>query len=180
MELAERRSASALALISSQSFLGRRTWVCMVSAFILVATTMLLWYMQAQARRDDMGEPYKGPWRWVSERRKLVAPNPTYQEGRYPPDYPDVPVLMLDEDNSWPASEANAALIAAAPSILEMLRELEWAGGYTDDCDSLIGCCPSCGGTAPGDPGNSEAGKHAPNCRLAALLASVEPPREPT
>jgi hypothetical protein len=68
--------------------------------------------------------------------------------------------------------EADAALIAKAPDLLEMLRELEWAGGYTDNCDSLITCCPSCSADKDvfiGDP-RPGCGQHEPDCRLAALL----------
>ena len=57
-------------------------------------------------------------------------------------------------------------LVARAPSILEMLRELQWHGDQ-GPCRS----CIECDGTKP---------NHAPDCRLAALLASVETPKEST
>lgn len=65
----------------------------------------------------------------------------------------------------------NAALIAAAPEMLALLRDLEWAGndcGSSADGDSLsFAACPDCG--AQRDSG------HSPGCKLAAMLARLSP-----
>lgn len=66
-----------------------------------------------------------------------------------------------------PTAEADARLIAAAPEMLALLRELEWAGGDA----SGSSCCPACG-AAPAVSQASDA--HAPGCRLHALLARID------
>lgn len=52
---------------------------------------------------------------------------------------------------------ADAALICAAPEMLELLRRLEWKG------EDGVPVCPDCG----------EMSKHGEGCELAALLARL-------
>jgi hypothetical protein len=58
----------------------------------------------------------------------------------------------------------DAPLIAAAPEMLAMLKELEWQGDM--ECQSDI--CPMCGADW------AEGRSHVENCRLAALIAKAE------
>ncbi len=55
-------------------------------------------------------------------------------------------------------------LAAAAPEMLELLREMEWS----EDDD-----CPICGGQRYS---RAQAGPHEPGCKLAALLKRIEGP----
>lgn len=57
-----------------------------------------------------------------------------------------------------------ARLIAAAPEMLKLLREMEWS-----DHDGVDYCCPVCG--APNVPPPAE---HAPDCALGALFARID------
>jgi hypothetical protein len=57
----------------------------------------------------------------------------------------------------------DAPLIAAAPEMLAMLRELEWAAS----ADGGWSCCPVCFGLKGRET-------HDADCRLAALLAKAE------
>ncbi len=85
-----------------------------------------------------------GPWKWDK--------NPDWGDVEYP----------RDASGNWvslsPGASANRALIIVAPSLLEMLRELELDDG---------GKCPICYRNCSG----LEEYVHAPDCRLAALLA---------
>ncbi len=60
--------------------------------------------------------------------------------------------------------EADARLISEAPAMLELLREMEWAG--EDDC-------PVCGNWRGS---RAKGGPHDKDCKLAALLKRIEGP----
>jgi hypothetical protein len=64
--------------------------------------------------------------------------------------------------------DRDAPLISAAPEMLAMLKDLEWAGGKAKDyqCGAIWNTCPSC-------QAMSGYGHHE-SCRLAALLAKAE------
>ena len=97
-----------------------------------------------------------GPWRWVDD-------DPILRNARLVTG--DGTVVVDLGSSSWnePAggeieNEDDATLIASAPELLSMLRELEWAAG--DDG----GACPSC----------QIRCHHDSDCRLAALLGRFE------
>lgn len=75
-------------------------------------------------------------------------------------------VTRLADELSDPARER---LRIAAPEILELLREVQW--GHGGDCDPG---CPLCGAREHDPHHDRPAGKHAPGCRLGALLARID------
>jgi hypothetical protein len=97
-----------------------------------------------------------GPWRWAGD--GLFSESAGWLGVEHPHEE---------------ISEADAALIAAAPELLAMLRELEW-GGESEHWQG-VSACLFCRGDEPGErhPGG-EAG-HKPDCRLSALLRRCEP-----
>lgn len=123
-----------------------------------------------------------GPWRWSKgvTGREFVGSHLEAADGEE----------IFSVDHGTPvANPADARLIAAAPAMLAMLTELEWAG------DSSTSICPVCGQrpprrvnvpgeVIPGMPGmvrytgetKEIPGGHAPDCRLAALLADLRKP----
>lgn len=127
-----------------------------------------------------MSKHSPGPWRWSESAfcpGWLVDANGDF-------------VVSPCEPAEVDVSEADAALIASAPALLEMLRELEWAGGES------VSRCPECGARpervrdvyferpAEGMPGFVVAegapkrtvvpGGHEPDCRLVALLREAD------
>lgn len=73
--------------------------------------------------------------------------------------------------------DGDKALIAAAPTMAQMLRELEWCGTYAPGhgLDIVDNVCPMCGASEPGYSSTEGANKsaHLPDCRLAALLKEL-------
>lgn len=57
-------------------------------------------------------------------------------------------------------SRSNARLIAQAPAMYELLKELEWSGEH----HLHYSMCPVC----------LSIGEHEPDCKLAAVLKAVE------
>jgi hypothetical protein len=104
-----------------------------------------------------MSEPKHspGPWRWYQEAGRRM------------------PILRASDDTGviiWgrdfdSCEYGDKALIAAAPDMAAMLRELEWQ--FNDRAG--VGVCPSCRCTE--DVGYG--GGHAPDCRLASLLKAL-------
>lgn len=90
------------------------------------------------------------PWRWSGAFGQLVD------------DLKHEPVLWADGSDINCSGET-AALIAAAPAMHALLKELEWSGDET---------CPCCR-----HDGQTEG--HAPDCRLAAILKEVEDAQTP-
>lgn len=86
-----------------------------------------------------------------------------------------VPEWHEDQLSGGREAYANAVLYAAAPELLEALREVEWAG-LEDDPDGGYYCaCPSCGGGHPDDPATPEGYVgHTEDCELAAAIAKAE------
>ena len=60
--------------------------------------------------------------------------------------------------------DQDCRLIAQAPEMYELLKEIEWS--KVDCRDGSIVVCPSCN--------NLECFGHEPDCRLAAVLKAVE------
>lgn len=115
--------------------------------------------------RDGVGAVVSGhspcPWRFDDEPHSanvLRAAN-------------GVSVALLDvrvDEAGCAAWKADRDLLASAPELLAMLRELEWAG---TDPDGVIGACPTCGRSKPMLGFPSKYAPHDDDCRLAALLA---------
>lgn len=103
-----------------------------------------------------------GPWEWANEGRALMAPNPEYEPDRYPPWPKRIPILSMPEDYSQPPCDSDAALIAAAPDMAAMLRELEWSGYAVEPIDADT--CPLSGCYKP---------IHHADCRLGRLLEAI-------
>lgn len=102
----------------------------------------------------DVSKHSPGPWRWAGF--ALYG-----NDGDATGFCFDVPSEAYTEE-----SKSNFRLIAAAPEMLELLRDLEWSGEE--------GSCPSCHseGVSPvGFPANRP---HRPDCKLAALLARID------
>lgn len=124
-----------------------------------------------------MGEPLKhspAPWRWVEEHGILEASDGT--KVLYPDNVPGgdgrsvADMLCGSYNEGDPAlSEANAILLAAAPLLLQSLREMmpdDYASRFKADCT---------GGVAKG---------MCAACRAWALLVSIDaapvpPPADP-
>lgn len=100
-----------------------------------------------------------GPWR--------VIPL-----GEYAEEYDIVGPRHVDDDDCEYISMAygggdagsNARLIAQAPAMYELLKGVEWA--IVDCYEDTVVACPSCR--------KMECFGHADDCRLAAVLKSVE------
>jgi len=74
-------------------------------------------------------------------------------------DNPDIDIASMTERLNW---EANARLIAAAPDMLELLEQLEWAG-----CDYLGNpICPRCEQRKPA--------RHDMDCALNAAIKKAK------
>ena len=65
--------------------------------------------------------------------------------------------------------ETDARLIAQAPAMYELLKELEWF-----EEDGGIVWCPVCKRYKPGETGGLYNEGHLTDCRLAAVLKAVE------
>jgi hypothetical protein len=111
-------------------------------------------------------KPTPGPWRWVYDDlvdaagKDVLHVDPGWQ------------TECTEEPPSLRVSEVNKRLIAKAPELASMLRELEWSGGggYEEPV-----CCPECSAEPKaftGDP-RPGCGMHYPDCRLAALLREL-------
>lgn len=74
----------------------------------------------------------------------------------------------VTEEVPVPEAWANAALIAAAPALLEALLTAEWAGTDEDETGDLVDSCPNCGALH----GDHEIfdGLHTPTCELRDAL----------
>lgn len=107
-----------------------------------------------------------GPWRWNSERTALLRQTTKEEkQARVYPDPPvpdDLPVLVFCEDHGYTPDEADATLIAKAPEMAAMLRELEW---HEDPDHYEPWHCPVCGGF--------KSAGHTQDCRLNALLKEL-------
>ena len=59
--------------------------------------------------------------------------------------------IKLEEGDggTWTVAALAGLATKVYPRMAAMLRRLEWSGGYTDSCDSLIACCPDCNAEAP-------------------------------
>ena len=100
------------------------------------------------------GQHSPGPWRWVLG-RGLVDGNGVGLEIRS---------TSMSEPTA--TSEANEALIAAAPEMEALLRDIEWAAVFSGQPN----CCPSCART-------KEEG-HISECSLGGLLARIDAARK--
>lgn len=89
---------------------------------------------------ESKGSPW--PWRWT-------------ENGLFDAD--GVQVI----DNHYDPTEADQIIIAKAPEMAALLRELEWA-----DHGEPYTSCSVCGAA-------KEDGQHAPDCRLSVLLRSL-------
>lgn len=93
-----------------------------------------------------------GPWKaGVSEYKVYSVPRPEDDE------------IARVYGDTREEQRSNAALIAAAPELLEMLRKLQW---FRDDDGTQI--CPSC--NAYGNGFVDDIIRHKPDCKLSALL----------
>jgi hypothetical protein len=118
---------------------------------------------------------HPGPWRWSIMRER--------REGRFWATLHDSGGVVLigeplrDEVAEFPDGGVHA-LIAAAPEMMALLRELEWSGREFDQGfdDGTYACCPSCSGKSP-EPQkygrHTESSGHERDCELAALLARL-------
>ena len=112
----------------------------------------------SQEKPNSSASP--GPWRWIARgfaQQDLMAAN----------GQPVLVGLGLGE----PRNPADATLIASAPAMAEMLRELEYIRVATDR-DGGMGpaFCPRCMHTVSE---YEPPGTHASGCPLAALLRSL-------
>ena len=105
-----------------------------------------------------MSKHSPGPWEWVPFKNwdgGLRA-----ADGQY--------VISNDETDNTPENPRDAKLIAAAPALLALLKEMEWMGWQLPNCWA-------CRGWKLGWP--AREGKpaipagHKPDCRLKLLLA---------
>lgn len=106
-----------------------------------------------------------GPWRWSRNAagKEFVGSHLQAANGS----------AVFEVDYGTPVEgDADRTLIRLAPDMASMLRELEWYGGS----------CPRCGVERfTGHAGEGmaehlvpvEPPPHAPDCRLAALLAEI-------
>jgi hypothetical protein len=62
---------------------------------------------------------------------------------------------------------ANAHLISAAPEMLFVLKEVEWAADGEDALGWTVPCCPFCAATKAG-------GAHFDFCALSAAISKAE------
>ena len=99
--------------------------------------------------------PHPGPWRWADE--SLV-------DG----DGDRILECTNDAEEVYANSPADAGLIADAPAMRDLLRELEWT--YGPRGESYYSVCPKCGTNAPHDKTGHREPKHETTCRLGALL----------
>ena len=110
--------------------------------------------------------PSPGPWRWgwVDDDGDVCADDSLH-------DGQANAMGIYDESGrrKEPGHEIDRALIAAAPEMAAMLRELEWAG--ESEHWQGVRACLFCRGDEPGDKASrpEEVG-HRPGCRLSSLL----------
>lgn len=105
-----------------------------------------------------------GPWQWTGHDEKygtyssLDGPAKKNEHGK---DYwnPVVRSVGYDEPE-LSIDAADARLIAQAPAMYELLKELEWSGEH----HLHYSMCPVC----------LSIGEHEPDCKLAAVLKAVE------
>jgi hypothetical protein len=70
--------------------------------------------------------------------------------------------------------QANAALIAAAPAMLEALQDVEWGGLEDHPLGGYFGACPYCGGGDPDNPNTPrEHAGHDAECKLAQAIRAA-------
>jgi hypothetical protein len=107
-----------------------------------------------------------GPWRWGN--------NLTDRLFSYQPDVPhqESPWLSVGVNRETSLSEADARLIAAAPTMLTLLEELEWSGRYWPGHgqDEQTDLCPM------EECGAKKGESHEPDCRLGRLLSELRKP----
>ena len=117
--------------------------------------------------------PTPGPWQWTGHDEKygtyssLDGPAKKNEHGK---DYwnPVVRSMGYDEPE-LSIDAADARLIAQAPAMYELLKELEWF-----EEDGGIVWCPVCKRYKPGETGGLYNEGHLTDCRLAAVLKAVE------
>jgi hypothetical protein len=105
-----------------------------------------------------------GPWAWEPEDPEDGQPYSLFSKG-VPYTESGLSVYFEPGGDATPTDLANLTLIAKAPEMAAMLRELEWSG--LDDFDEA-GVCPVCG--------NGKYNGHdmsTPPCRLASLLKEL-------
>lgn len=108
-----------------------------------------------------------GPWRWTHGKHGWLVlvrdctPGEMERRRHANPLSEDTTYQILGTTDVDPA---DAVLIAAAPTMAEMLRELEWSSRAETD-DGVVDECPDCRRL-------SYEG-HAPDCRLAAMLKDL-------
>lgn len=101
-------------------------------------------------------KPSPAPWRWAGLSGDLVAANDQ--------------AVMTD---GRPFLEVDAALIARAPEMAAMLRELEWAGAEDYPDAGARRCCPLCRKFYLRPERGMPDALHTPDCRLSALLRDL-------
>jgi hypothetical protein len=88
-----------------------------------------------------MSEHSPAPWWWTEDRTKLRAKNPWYEPNRYPPHIDYMNVLAIDEDYGDVPAPADAALIAAAPAMLDLLKRVAHYSDGTAGMDVWLTLC---------------------------------------
>lgn len=128
-------------------------------------------------RTRDVADPTPGPWKLSALKNcsngypdSLAVVPETTGERRGP-----AICLLSPLDSVTMNDEANARLIAAAPELLNILKDVEWQGLEDDPDGGHYGACPACGGGDPDDSNTPEeyAG-HTEDCTLAAAIAKAE------
>lgn len=113
----------------------------------------------SQEKPNSSASP--GPWRW-----RQGFTDPPYHKLL---DANEAVVLeSYDPDALITVSDENATLIASAPDMLALLRQLEWAG---PDADGAQDACPVCGRPKTDRGDHWDLGKGA--CPLGTLLDRV-------
>lgn len=106
-----------------------------------------------------------GPWRWSEGGELLDAEGKGVPFEWLRPLILKLPGFMELEAMTTATPLSNrAALIAKAPEMLSLLKELEWSSKFETD-DGVMNECPECRRL------NYEG--HTPDCRLSALLRDL-------
>jgi hypothetical protein len=118
------------------------------------------------AEAEAVPAEHPAPWRWVP--RSLAGDPGELVDAR------GDQVVRVDGDEVGPASPLARELLRLAPETAGLLRDLEWINDGPGDF------CPCCQGCKPGsrDQADRERAGHAPDCRLAAILAALDAARE--